>query len=113
MATSSSGGGIDYRSIFFAHPTLTPIQGEPDADALITLKNQLKANASSVPSNLGGGNHGHLGLVLSPAAYALVSNTAFVTPAHPVGWQFLREPLQLCPQFSKTSTRKACASSGR
>ena len=83
MATSSSGGGIDYRSIFFAHPTLTPIQGEPDADALITLKNQLKANASSVPSNLGGGNHGHLGLVLSPAAYALVSNTAFVTPAHP------------------------------
>jgi hypothetical protein len=83
MATSSSGGGIDYCSIFFANPNLTPIQGEPDADALITLKNQLKANASSVPSNLGGGNHGHLGLVLSPATYALVSNTPFVTPAHP------------------------------
>ncbi len=83
MASSSSGGGIDYRSIFFAHPTLTPIQGEPDADALITLKNQLKANAGTVPSNLGGGNHGHLGLVLSPATYALVANTPFDTPIHP------------------------------
>ena len=83
MASSSSGGGFYYRSIFFANPSLTPIQGEPDADTLITLKNQLKANASSVPSNLGGGNHGHLGLVLSPATYALLANTPFATPAHP------------------------------
>ena len=83
MASTSSGGGIDYRSIYFAFPNLTPINGEPDADILIKLKNQLKANASSVPSNLGGGAHGHLGLVLSDATYALVSNTPFVPPAHP------------------------------
>lgn len=83
MASSSSGGGIDYRSIFFAHPNLTPIHGEPDADSLINLKNQLKANASSVPSNLAGGNHGHLGLVLSAQTYAMVSNTPYFAPAHP------------------------------
>ncbi len=83
MASSSSGGGIDYRSIYFAFPNLTPINGEPDADNLIKLKNELKANASSVPSNLGGGNDGHLGLVLSPQTYAMVSNTPFVQPAHP------------------------------
>ncbi len=82
MASSSSGGGIDYRSIYFAFPNLTPIHGEPDADILIKLKNQLKANASSVPSNLGGGNQGHLGLVLSPATYAMVSNTPFDIPVH-------------------------------
>ena len=80
MASSSSGGGIDYRSIYFAFPNLTLINGEPDADILIKLKNQLKANASSVPSNLGGG---HLGLVLSPQTYAMVSNLPFVQPAHP------------------------------
>ena len=80
---SSSGGGIDYRSIYFAFPNLTPINGEPDADTLVKLKNQLKANASSVPSNLGGGSLGHLGLVLSPTTYAMVSNTPFVQPAHP------------------------------
>ena len=83
MASSSSGGGIDYRSIYFAFPNLTAINGEPDADILIKLKNQLKANASSVPSNLGGGNHGHLGLILSPQTYAMVSNLPFVQPAHP------------------------------
>ena len=83
MASSSSGGGIDYRSIYFAFPNLTPIDGEPDADILIKLKNQVKANASSVPSNLGGGANGYLGLVLSPATYAMVSNIPFVQPAHP------------------------------
>ena len=83
MASSSSGGGIDYRSIYFAFPNLTPIDGEPDADILIKLKNQVKANASSVPSNLGGGAHGHLGLVLSPATYSMVSNIPFDQPAHP------------------------------
>eukprot|EP00554_Chaetoceros_debilis_P003530 CAMPEP_0194094552 /NCGR_PEP_ID=MMETSP0149-20130528/54548_1 /TAXON_ID=122233 /ORGANISM="Chaetoceros debilis, Strain MM31A-1" /LENGTH=153 /DNA_ID=CAMNT_0038780251 /DNA_START=58 /DNA_END=516 /DNA_ORIENTATION=- len=83
MASSSSGGGIDYRSIYFAFPNLDPINGEPDADILIKLKNQLKANASSVPSNLGGGNHGHLGLVMSPQTYAMVSNFPFVQPVHP------------------------------
>ena len=83
MTTSNSGGGIDYRNILFAFPNLTPISGEPTADNLITLKNEIKANASSVASNLGGGLYGHLGLVLNPASYALVSNTPFVIPAHP------------------------------
>ena len=82
MASSGSGGGIDYRAIFFAFPNVTPIDGEPDADNLIKLKNQVKANASSVPSNLGGGAHGHLGLVTSTTTYALLSNTPFVQPAH-------------------------------
>ena len=83
MATSSSGGGIDYRNIFFAFPNLTLIRGEPNADSLIKLKNEIKANASSVPSNLGGGNYGHLGLVLSPVTYSIVSNDPFVSPLHP------------------------------
>ena len=31
----------------------------------------------------GGGNHGHLGLILSPADYGLLSNVPFDCPAHP------------------------------
>ena len=42
-----------------------------------------KKNAASVVSNLGGGNHGHLGLVLNAVLYALVSATAYVRPVHP------------------------------
>ena len=62
---------------------LTPIVGEPTYATLKTLKDQLKANAASVPTTLGGGNHGYLGLILSPAAYATISPTAFVKPAYP------------------------------
>ena len=47
------------------------------------MSKELKANAQSVYSNLSGGAHGHLGIVLSPAAYALISNTPYATPTHP------------------------------
>ena len=62
---------------------LTPIAGEPTYQTLKALKDQLKANAASIPTTLGGGNHGYLGLILSPAAYATISPTAFVEPAYP------------------------------
>ena len=47
------------------------------------LKNEIKANALSVHSNLGGSQHGNLGLVISPEAYAHVSNTPYDTPVYP------------------------------
>ena len=61
----------------------TPITGEPDFESLQQMKNEIKANAQSVPSTLGGGNHGMLGLVLTPVEYALVSAVPFVTEPHP------------------------------
>ena len=49
-----------------------------------TAFNELKANASSVPMTLGGGTHGHLGLVLSDIIYGtLTNNVLFVTPQNP------------------------------
>ena len=80
---TSSGTGIDYRNIFFEFPELDRITGEPNADSLIKLRKQLKSNASSVTSNLGGGLHGHLGLVLNPVEYALVTQVPFLAPVHP------------------------------
>jgi hypothetical protein len=38
---------------------------------------EIKANAKSVHTTLGGAAHGHLGMVLSPAQYALVSATPY------------------------------------
>ncbi len=46
------------------------IIGEPSTAALITLRNEVKANAQAEHSTLGGGGHGHLGLVCSPNTYA-------------------------------------------
>ena len=73
----------DYASTYFEFPTLDKIHGEPTYNTLKTLKKQLKANGMSVLSDLGGGQFGHLGLVLSPAEYALISNVPYVRPQHP------------------------------
>ena len=79
--TSSVPSVEDFTNTF---PTqVTPIVGEPTYAALKTLKDQLKANAASVPTTLGGGNHGYLGLILSPATYATISVTAFIDGQHP------------------------------
>ena len=62
---------------------LTKIHGESNADSLIVLQRELKANASSIYSNLGGATHGHLFLVIPPAQFNLLTNTPFVRPNHP------------------------------
>ena len=80
---SNTTSSVNYRETHFEYPTLTPIRGEPTADTLILLRKQLKANAKSVPSNLGGGNFGHLGLVIPPNRYNLISNIPFDRPNHP------------------------------
>ena len=47
--------------IINAFPTpITKITGEPNYESLKHLKDQLKANAASIPTTLGGGNHGYL-----------------------------------------------------
>ena len=60
---------IDYKNHVFEFPELTRIVGEPSTATLITLLNEVKSNAMSVHSDLGGGENGHLGLVVSPATY--------------------------------------------
>ena len=75
---------IDYASSYFPYKIATPIQGEPTYKSLKRLKNELRANASSVDTDLGGGDHGYLGLVLSEEEYARVTpNNAFIAPEFP------------------------------
>ena len=67
-----------------AFPTaVTKITGEPNYESLKNLKDELKANAASIPTTLGGGTHGYLGLILSPAAYATIAATQFIEPIYP------------------------------
>jgi hypothetical protein len=68
---------VNYREFFFEHPDLTKIIGIPTYDTLHKLNQEIKSNATSVHSNLGGGQHGHLGLVISPIAYAFLSDTPY------------------------------------
>ena len=79
----SSGASINDRDTYFRFPELKRIHSEPTPDTLLNLKIQIKANATSLPSNLRDRLHGHLGLAISNNKYALISNAPFISPMHP------------------------------
>ena len=100
----------------FVNPTQNKIHGYPAFVSLTKLKKQLKINAQSVFSDLAGGSHGHLGLVLAPEEYALVSQTPYDFPAHPgeftlqrntasdeamIHWETYYEHLRTCREAVK------------
>jgi hypothetical protein len=69
---------------YFQHKVLTRIHGLPVYETLQLLATEIKANAASVPTTLGGGLYGHLGLVVSDQKYATLANTSpWVTPVNP------------------------------
>jgi hypothetical protein len=78
-----TSNNIDYINRHFQFPELSKIHGEPTYEALQIIKDELKANATSVQSSLGGGANGHLGLILTPVEYARISNTGYTAPPFP------------------------------
>jgi len=63
--------------------TLRKTHGNPTYNDIQHLYKQVKANAASVPSTLGGGQHGHLGLTTNTTTYARIASTPYVRPAAP------------------------------
>ena len=53
---------VNYVDTYFEFKELTKIHGEPTFESLKKIKDELKANASAVTSDLGGGANGHLAL---------------------------------------------------
>lgn len=85
----------DFKSTHFAHRELTRIIGEPSLASLLTIRQEIKANAQTVHSSLGGGAHGHLGLVLTQQVYATIpGGEDYIRPNLPV-----LEVLQADTQF--------------
>ena len=74
---------VNYKKLYFSHPTLSKIHGEPTFSSLKILKKELKYNASRVTSDLGGGAHGYLGLIFTQAEYLLVSVDTYTRSLHP------------------------------
>ena len=76
-------GVVDYSSKF---PTasLPRIVGRPNYLKLKDLKKFLQTGALGIQSDLGGGAHGHLGLVLDDATYQAISGgIPYIRPPHP------------------------------
>lgn len=67
----------------FPHPLLTRVTGKPTIHSLKNVKKELFANAHSVYSLRGSGQHGHVILVLTDAAHQTLTGQNFVAPVHP------------------------------
>eukprot|EP00957_Ditylum_brightwellii_P200924 15315772-Ditylum_brightwellii.AAC.1 len=57
--------------------------GIPSWDIIQAINLNLNANAASVPSDLCGGQHGHLGLTIGGAEYQTLTGHAFTRPTNP------------------------------
>ena len=67
----------------FEFPVLTPIAGALNYPVLKKLKDEIKADAAAIYSELGGGAHGHLGLVSTASEYQKVSATPYIRHQQP------------------------------
>ena len=81
--SSTTTTNIDYINTNFAYPTLTKITGIPTYAQLKAIKDELKTNAGTIQCDLGGGQNGHLGLLLTNNEYATISATPYICPIHP------------------------------
>jgi hypothetical protein len=64
----------------FPHPILPTVQGEPDYQTIHATRKFLQANSRAINTHLGGGTLGHVGLIISDAAYAMISPTTNEEP---------------------------------
>jgi len=81
MVTNSTS--VDGITADFPHPILKKIHGEPTRKEIVELHKKLCENAAAVTSNLGGGKHGHLALILSDKDFLEEAKHAFEAPKNP------------------------------
>eukprot|EP00957_Ditylum_brightwellii_P198506 15128641-Ditylum_brightwellii.AAC.1 len=75
---------INYKNNYFEHLECTKIHGEPTSNSLVNLQDEIRSNAQTVDTVLGGGANGHLGLVCNAVTYASILGSApYVRPANP------------------------------
>ena len=64
--------------------TATKIHGQPTDHDVTLLEKELIAIAATIPTTLGGGNHGHAGIIVKPTKYlTMTGRIAFAPPANP------------------------------
>ena len=63
--------------------SVTKIHGQPTDQDITTLEKELIVIAASIPTGLGGGNHGHAGLVVDAAKYLAMTQVEFTIPPNP------------------------------
>ena len=77
---------VDYATTYFKFPVPSPINGKPTNKTLKRLNTELRANRSSIDTDLGEGGHGYLGLILANQEYLRINNLYSVRSAN-MAWR--------------------------
>ena len=103
---------VDYARLYFKYPVPTPINGEYINITIKHLKHELRANTSSVDTDLGGGNHEYLGLYLSDVEYALIIPipTPFVVSVWPSTLEIEPDTIAVEAIHAKEAHHDECSS---
>ena len=80
---SSKPQSVDDIIAKFRIKKLTKIDGEPTYETISKISHELYTNAATLASPLGGGHHGHIGMVMKPALYSTLSAVPYVDPLEP------------------------------
>jgi hypothetical protein len=67
----------------FPHSSLPKVTGEPKFEDLKVIRLLLNANAMRVSSYVGGGRHGHLGIIMTSEEYFAIAADVFPVPVNP------------------------------
>ena len=67
----------------FPHSTFPKQEGESSYEKIQATHKLAAANASSVETTRGGGQHGYLAIVLEPATYTTLTGATFMPPTNP------------------------------
>jgi hypothetical protein len=67
----------------FPHSSLSKVTGEPTFENLKVIRRLLNTNDMSVSSYVGGGRHGHLGIIMTNEEYFAIAADVFTVPDNP------------------------------
>eukprot|EP00957_Ditylum_brightwellii_P175523 13363773-Ditylum_brightwellii.AAC.1 len=74
---------IDTLTNLLPYPVLPSIVGQPTYHTIYDLHKLIMKKSFTVPSTIGGGNNGHLGLVIEAPNYVQLTGVAFTAPPNP------------------------------
>jgi hypothetical protein len=64
--------------------TVTKIHGQPTSHDITILEKEIIAILANIPTSLGGGNHGHVGVIMNPMEYnTMTGGINFVNLVNP------------------------------
>ena len=84
----------------FPNTTISSSDEEPTYNLIKIAEKELIENATSIRSELGGGQHGCLNLILATTKHASITSSNFISHANPESFSTF-PPLQKQPQLSQ------------